>query len=184
MRGLSAVVDVTALEPEIVRARFDRKVQLYIWLQIAGMLTATVFGVLLLPLWALFGWYWAPRYFASIEARLGPRSLEYGHGVWFRSELSIPLDKIQDVSLHHGPVLDALGLATLKIDTAGGGQAGSGAVLHGVVEAAALRAAILARRDAITTTVPTPAADVELLREIRDALLRIEAKLARMPDGD
>jgi uncharacterized membrane protein YdbT with pleckstrin-like domain len=161
-----------------VRARFDPKVQLYIWLQIAGLMCATLFGVLALPLWILIGPYWAPRYFATIEARLGARSIEYVHGIWFRSELSIPLDKIQDVSLHHGPILDALGLATLKIETAGGGQTGSGAVLHGIVGAAEFRSAILARRDALTASAHAPLVEAELLREIRDALHRIEARMA------
>lgn len=88
--------------------------------------------MVLLPFWAIFGHFWANLYFPSIEARLTERSLIYRHGVWFRQEMSIPLDKIQDVSLHHGPILDAFGLATLKVETAGGGQQGSSATLIGV----------------------------------------------------
>jgi hypothetical protein len=71
-----------SVDAEVVRARFDPKVQLYLWLQVAGLMCATLFGV-------------------------------------------------------------------------------------------------LARRDALTASAPAPLAEAELLREIRDALHRIEARLAR-----
>lgn len=162
-----------------ILATFDPKVRVYLVLYVAGMLTATMVGILALPLWVLVGPFWANLYFPTIEARLGERSLIYRHGVWFRSEMNIPLDKIQDVSLHHGPVLDALGLATLKIETAGGGQAGSSAVLIGVRDAEAFRANIIQRRDVITLAPKPGPAEDDLLREIRDSLLRIEAALGR-----
>lgn len=162
-----------------VLANFDPKVKVYLVLQVGLMLCATMVGVLALPLWLVAGPFWANLYFPSIEARLGERSLVYRHGVWFRQEMNIPLDKIQDVSLHHGPILDAFGLATLKVETAGGGQQGSSATLIGVRDAQAFRAQVIARRDAITLTPAAPPPDSELLREIRDSLLRIEASLRR-----
>lgn len=159
-------------------AKFDPKVKFYLWLQVAVVLCATMVGILVLPLWLALGPVWANLYFPSIEARLTKRSLVYRHGVWFRQEMSIPLDKIQDVSMHTGPILDAFGLATLKVDTAGGGQAGSSAVLTGVMDAEAFRAEVIARRDALYS-VPKPAADdLALLGEIRDSLVRIEGLLA------
>lgn len=162
-----------------VLATFDPKLKVYLVLQVGLVMCASIVGILTLPLWAVAGPFWANLYFPSIEARLGERSLVYRHGVWFRQEMNIPLDKIQDVSLHHGPILDALGLATLKVETAGGGQQGSSATLIGVRDAAAFRAQIIARRDAITLGHVPPPADSELLREIRDSLLRIEAALRR-----
>lgn len=165
-----------------VVAEFDPKIQVYLVVQVLVVLGATLAGVLLWPVWLIVGPLWASYYFPTIEARLGARSLVYQHGVWFRQEMSIPLDKIQDVSLHHGPILDALGLATLKVETAGGGQQGSSATLIGVRNAAAFRAKIIARRDALT--LPPPPAQAAssdssdaLLREIRDSLHRIEALL-------
>jgi uncharacterized membrane protein YdbT with pleckstrin-like domain len=159
-------------------AVFDPKVKIYLFLQVAIILTATMIGALALPLWLVVGPFWANLYFPTIQARLGDRSLVYSHGVWFRQEMNIPLDKIQDVSLHHGPVLDALGLATLRVETAGGGQQGSNATLIGVRDAEAFRAAVIARRDAITAAPKPAAPDEDLLREIRDVLVRIESKLA------
>jgi putative membrane protein len=158
-------------------ATFDTKIKLYLVLQVGWTLAVTVVGLAVLPFWVVLGPIWANAYFPSIEARLGPRSLVYRHGVWFRSEMNIPLDKIQDVSLHHGPFLDALGLATLKVENAGGGQAGSSVTLIGVRDPEAFRAAIIARRDALVAAPKPEAGDQALLREIRDSLLRIEAAL-------
>lgn len=163
--------------PESTSAVFDPKVKVYLVLQVAFVLTATMIGVIAIPLWIVIGPFWANMYFPTIQARLGERSLVYSHGVWFRQEMNIPLDKIQDVSMHHGPFLDALGLSTLRVETAGGGQQGSNATLIGVRDAEAFRAAVIARRDAITSAPKPAATDEDLLREIRDVLVRIEAKL-------
>jgi putative membrane protein len=57
-------------------------------------------------------------------------SLEYERGLVNRSEGSIPLEKIQVVSMHENPLKRFLGYATLKIETAGygpGNQENTGA---------------------------------------------------------
>lgn len=167
--------------PSELSAEFDPRLKLYLVLYVSGVLISTIIGIVSLPLWIPLGSWWANLYYPSIQAKLGARSLVYSHGVWFRQEMNIPLDKIQDVSLRHGPILDAFGLAMLKVETAGGGQQGSYATLIGVRDAIAFRAAIIARRDAITANPRAPATDGELLREIRDSLLRIEAKLGAEP---
>lgn len=172
-----------APSPQDVAADFDPRLKVYLVLYVSGILISTIVGILALPLWIPLGSWWANLYFPSIQARLGARSLVYSHGVWFRQEMNIPLDKIQDVSLHHGPILDYFGLAMLRVETAGGGQAGSHASLIGVRDAVGFRTAIIARRDAITANKQAPASDGELLMEIRDSLLRIEAALGQRRDG-
>lgn len=174
---------VAAPAPGEISAEFDPRLKFYLVLYVAAILASTVVGLVIIPVWAIAGAWWANLYFPSIQARLGARSLVYSHGVWFRQEMNIPLDKIQDVSLRHGPILDAFGLAMLKVETAGGGQAGSYATLIGVRDAAGFRAAIIARRDAITAQGRAPSSDNELLIEIRDCLLRIEAALAEGQKG-
>lgn len=48
-------------------------------------------------------------------------------GVLFRTTSRIPLRKVQDIHVRQGPLLRAFGLASLKLDTAGGfGPANSG----------------------------------------------------------
>lgn len=164
-------------EPDLL-AQFDPKLKVYLVLQVAFVLGFTLVGLLALPVWAILGPVWASMYFPTIEARLTQRGLVYCHGVWFRQEMNIPLDKIQDVSLHHGPILDAFGLSTLRVDTAGGGQAGSNATLVGVRDAERFRAAIIARRDAIALG-HAPHPEDNVLHEIRNTLLRIEEHLSR-----
>lgn len=162
-----------------VLARFDTKVKVYLWLQVAFVLAATGVGLLALPFWLVLGPMWANLYFPTIEARLGERSLVYRHGVWFRQEMSIPLDKIQDVSLHTGPILNAFGLSTLKVDTAGGGQAGSSAVLVGVVDSERFRGEVIRRRDLIAAGAKAGGNDeLAVLKEIRDSLQRLEGLLS------
>lgn len=165
-------------------ARFDAKLKLYLVLQVAAVLAFTGVGLVVLPFWVFAGPVWAHFYFPTIQARLSHRALLYSHGVLFRQEMSIPLDKIQDVSLLHGPLLDAFGLCTLKVETAGGGQTGSAAVLVGVMQAAEFRSAVIARRDAIAGQgTATADSELQLLREIRDSLLRIEDGMRREGHG-
>jgi membrane protein YdbS with pleckstrin-like domain len=165
--------------PRDILAQFDPKVKVYLWLQVAVILAATGVGLLALPFWLVLGPIWANLYFPTIEARLSERSLVYRHGVWFRQEMSIPLDKIQDVSLHTGPILNALGLSTLKVDTAGGGQAGSSAVLVGVVGSERFRGEVIRRRDQIAAGAKGGGNDeLAVLKEIRDSLQRLEGLLS------
>jgi membrane protein YdbS with pleckstrin-like domain len=159
--------ELSAREGDIL-AVFDPKVKVYLWLQIAIACGVTMVGLVLLPPWLILGPFWANLYFQSIEARLTERSVVYRHGIWFRKEMSIPLDKIQDVSLHTGPILNAFGLATLQIDTAG------------VKDAEGFRAAVINRRDALHGGPRTAESeDLVLMREIRDSLRRIEGHLAQ-----
>lgn len=173
----------------IVEARFSPKLKVYFWVSGALILIATIAGILLLPVWVFLGGWWASRYHASLSCRLTDRSVVIGKGVFFKQELTIPLDKIQDVSIHEGPLLGALGLLQLRIETAGQRSAATGkseADLIGVMDARTMRDRILEQRDRLAErgfAAPAavageggPGAD-GVLGEIRDALLRIEARL-------
>ncbi|MFZ5478835.1 MAG: PH domain-containing protein [Myxococcota bacterium] len=164
----------------LARATFDPRVRTYLVLYVATVLCGTFVGVLALPLWIVVGPWWASRYYASMEAYLTERSLVYKHGVWFRQELNIPLDKIQDLALLHGPVLDRLGLATLRLDTAGAAHPGAASAnLIGVVDAAAFRTRVIERRDALAAGAEPVRSDGDVLRQMLATLERIEALLAR-----
>jgi membrane protein YdbS with pleckstrin-like domain len=169
-----------------VEARFSPKLKVYIFVSGALVLAATVVGILLIPLWLLFGGWWVNRYHAALKCRLTDRSVIIGKGVFFRQELTIPLDKIQDISVREGPLLTALGLLSLRIETAGQRSATTGkseADLLGLIEAREIRDQILLRRDRQAGLVSPQGAPPEsseaLLTEIRDSLLRIERHLVR-----
>ncbi|MBA3999056.1 PH domain-containing protein [Brevundimonas sp.] len=180
---------MSAQANSIVEARFSPKLKVYFWLSGALILIATIAGILLLPFWVLLGGWWASRYHASLSCRLTDRSVVIGKGVFFKQELTIPLDKIQDVSIHEGPLLGALGLLQLRIETAGQRSAATGkseADLIGVMDARTMRDQILEQRDRLAERgFAAPAAVAGeagagadgVLGEIRDALLRIEARL-------
>lgn len=179
---------MSAQANSIGEARFSPKLKVYFWISGALILVATVAGILLLPFWAPVGWWWASRYHASLSCRLTERSVVIGKGVFFRQELTIPLDKIQDVSIHEGPLLSALGMLSLRIETAGQRSSATGkseADLTGVMDARQVRDRILEQRDRLAergfaapaVTAPAEGGDGAVLGEIRDALLRIEARL-------
>lgn len=179
----------------LLSARFDAKLQFYWLMQGCLVLAAMVLGIPLIPLWLLFGRGLVRRRFERMAAELTPRALKLRHGYIFRVEKTIPLDKIQDVSLHEGPILRHLGLEALRVETAGqsASQGMPDASLVGIVGARAFRDAILARRDdVVRATDSTPAYAPQgstaaaqpavaephsTLLEIRDSLRRIEQLL-------
>lgn len=165
-------------------ASFDRKLRLYWLFQAAFIMLVSVVGIVLLPFWLLgIGQVWTRRLFESMEAELTERSLNYRKGLFFKVEKTIPLEQIQDLTIHEGPFLKALGICSLAVETAGQNTAGGGmARLTGIKDARDFRNAVLARRDVLKAggssahdSVSGAAAAsgdlgkvVELLTEIRD----------------
>ncbi len=179
----------------LAHATFDPKLKLYWILNGCLVLAMTLVGLPLVPLWLFFGRVFVERRFERLAAELTPRALKLRHGYLFRVEKTIPLDKIQDMSLHEGPLLRHLGLEALRVETAGQGapQGMPDASLVGIVGARAFRDAVLARRDAVVSagdttragalerSAPEPSAgersEPSTLVEIRDGLARIETLL-------
>lgn len=179
------------MSPDDARAeaRFHPNLRWYRYLQITLVLVASVAGVAVLPVWLVGGWWWSTRYYETLECVLGERSLAIGYGVWFRTEKTIPLEQIQDVSVRHGPLLNALGLTKLKIETAGQGSEQAAGNLVGVMAPLQFRDRVLEQRERLSDrrseaapAAPAGEEDVaSVLAEIRDAVLRIEERLG--PDG-
>jgi membrane protein YdbS with pleckstrin-like domain len=179
-------------ENVLFEAKFDPKWKVYFFIRILLLMIVTILGILLVPFW-LLGWgqWYCRRYYESLRCVLCERSLVIGRGIWFRRERTIPLDKIQDLTLLEGPLLDRFGLCQLNVETAGQNvsQGGSEASLIGIVEARSVRDRVLDQRDLITGrgdvagAAPEPGASVQtdagILVEIRDSLGRIEKLLAR-----
>lgn len=170
----------------LTAARFDDKLRTYWFLQFVLILLATVVGILILPIW-LLGWgqWYVRRNFDMLMCELHERTLVVKRGIFFRVEKTIPLDKIQDLTVKEGPLLRWLGLRSLKIETAGQGTPGaSEAHLIGIVDPIEFRDRVLQQRDAVSvTSALPPGADEEsnrvvgLLTEIRDLLSRMAAPL-------
>jgi len=169
----------------LTAARFDDKLRTYWYLQMVLILIATVVGIAILPIW-LLGWgqWYVRRGFEALKCDLHERTLVVKRGIFFKVEKTIPLDKIQDMTVKEGPLLRWLGLRSLKIETAGQGTPGaSEADLVGIVDPLEFRDAVLRQRDSLSGAPALPPAVVEgadgttgLLTEIRDLLSRIAEK--------
>lgn len=181
-------VEVREQDVPLLVAEFDPKLRLYLFLQASFLLCVTVVGLVLLPLSLAAAWWWARHYYATIRCHVTSRRLYFQHGILFQRESAVPLDKIQDMSLLRGPVLNMLGLTRLTLETAGGsseaGALGGGIKLLGLRDARTFQEKVLRLRDAACrgetrpeATPPAATDSLQVLLEIRDSLRRIEEKL-------
>ena len=169
----------------ILEARFDPKFMQYTRWLVAGWMVVTVVGIPLIPFWLLFSVWYCPEAHRRMSARLTARALEIRKGVFFRTEATIPLNRITDARLHDGPLMRLNNLRGVKVETAGqSGDSGSEGDLIGVIDAPKFRDAVLAQRqkdlDAETTAPSSPSAfdgdALEILTQIRDILERMERR--------
>ena len=171
----------------LVSAEFDQRLPTYFMLQTLLLLLLSLVGAPLMPIWFIFGKAIHRRQYESMGCDLTMRSLNVRKGFLFKVQKNIPLDKITDLAVSEGPVLRYLGLCSLRIETAGGGQGNNmgQAMLPGVVDAVGFRDRVLDQRDAVATGVaPIASADVAedgVLVEIRDTLKNIESHLTSRP---
>ena len=174
----------------VLEGKFDKRVISYVRVVISLFMAITVVGIPFIPFWLLFSLKYGPEFYGRLFVRLTPRTLEIRKGVYFRKEITIPLNRITDVRLHDDPIMRSLGIRGLKVETAG--QAGQGAGtegdLIGLIDAVEFRDAILRERERSVEGVQAPAAPTptpsamtpgdtdSVLTEIRDILARIESK--------
>ena len=77
-------------------------------------------GVLLVVTVAVtFVAYWIPKYVGSISYTLTDDEIVFRRGVWFRVTSVVPYNRITNIDLSQGPVSRALGIADLRVQTAG-----------------------------------------------------------------
>ena len=171
-------------ESKIVQnAVFSPKIKTYIIFLVAFFLLISIIGIPLLLIWFLgFGRYMSNRYFDNLHCVLTERQLVFSKGVFFKVEKTIPLENIQDLTFLQNPILNALELKILKIETAGGSNPeGSDMKLIGITEADTFKKRVLSQREKIIhqpTKEKTQLQDPEtiaLLREMRDLLKEIKS---------
>jgi putative membrane protein len=177
----------------LLEARFNPKVKSYWLLSGTVILTATIVGIVLLPFWWILGQWATARYLDRMSCTLTERSLKVSRGILVRQEMTVPLDKITDVGLVEGPIMRLLDLQAVRVETAGQSTAGAAIQLVGIDNGRAFRDEVLRQRDLVSdrggASAPAalPGTDLgagaeTLLAEIRDALVRIEARLPRPGD--
>ncbi|MBZ0177731.1 MAG: PH domain-containing protein [Melioribacteraceae bacterium] len=167
----------------IYEAKFHPILKTYLLVYTAFILLISVAGIVIIPFWLLgLGAYYCGRYFESLKCNVTTKTLEIKKGWFFRVEKTIPLDKIQDLTLKEGPLLRALKLHQIEIETAGQNvqQGSSDAKLIGIVNPREFRKFVIKQRDALIEHssgnfledqgVPNN----KLLVQIRDSLKNIE----------
>ena len=174
-------------ETILQEVKFDPKVKVYWYLQGIWVHTLMLFGLIgfiTLPIWLVTGWFICTARYNNLHATLTNSSIHLKKGVIMKVEKTIPLEKIQDLGMRTGPLLNMFGLASIQIETAGGGaQQGSDMVLAGVVEPTVFRNAVLAQREKASGKSSSATANgndsLTLLTEIRDSLVRLEKLMAK-----
>ena len=149
----------------IREASFNRKVRTYWLLQGALILTFSIVGIALLPLWFIIGNFFTERYLRRMRCVLTARALHVRKGLLVRLEKTVPLDKITDLGMVQGPLIR----------------------LVGIEDAQEFRSAVLEQRDRVMEDLAglqAPAerpalasSEGELLTDIRDSLRRIEQRM-------
>jgi hypothetical protein len=98
---------------------------------------AVLGGVLLLVV--LF-FAWVSLYYDSMWYELRDDEMSWKRGVWFRKTGIVPYNRITNLDIRQGPVMRALGISTLSIQTAGySGQALPEIRIEAIVHAEELR---------------------------------------------
>ncbi len=173
---------------QLLEAKFDPRLKTYTHFGVILVLILTVVGIVLIPFWLIFGTRYVNRYFNSLFCELTTRALHFKKGVWFQTERTVPLDKIQDLTFKEGPLLRYFGLSQLKIETAGQSMEGAADMsLTGIIDSRKFRETVLDQRDEITDkhspsapTTPQKEGDEDellvLLRDIHKTLKNIEKK--------
>ncbi len=164
-------------------AEFNPKLKTYLNLYGLFILLVSIITIPIIPLWVIIAPFFINKYYERLECELTTRSLRFKKGFLVQIEKTIPLDKIQDITFREGPLLRSFGLSILKIETAGNSATASADLsLIGIVDAHEFRQLVFDQRDKVTDNQSgaSPQGDesmVEVLKEIRDSLQRIEGKI-------
>ncbi len=63
--------------------------------------------------------YWISRYYDTIIYKLTEDEIVWRRGVWFKNTGIVPYNRITNIDITQGPISRKLGIAALKIQTAG-----------------------------------------------------------------
>jgi len=69
-------------------------------------------------------WIWVGLYYESMSYELRDDEINWKRGIWFRTTGIVPYNRITNLDVRQGPLMRALGISSLAIQTAGySGQA-------------------------------------------------------------
>ena len=161
----------------IMAVEFDKKIIVYWWMVSNFSLLITFVGIILMPIWIPLGWFVHKKQYDHMSGALTDRSINMRMGWLFKKQQNIPLDKLTDVSIHEGPILNAFGVVRMQFETAGAAPF----ILTGVKNANQFRDLVLQQRDSLVSAPQqsAPSDDSnDVLVEIRDILKQISENMS------
>jgi membrane protein YdbS with pleckstrin-like domain len=143
------------------------------------VVTAVILVLTILVMVPIF--LWVSLYYRSISYRFTETEMIWKRGVWFRATGIVPYTKVTNVDMVQGPLMRALGIATLRVQTAGYNAASgptSELKIEGVVEHEALRELIMSYVRDQKAAVPSPV-PISDDRRMLEELVKIRQLLER-----
>ena len=115
--------------------------------------------------------YWIPRYYDTIVYKLTENEIVWRRGVWFKNTGIVPYNRITNIDIGQGPISRMLGIATLKIQTAGySGQARPEIKIEGIEQFEELRELIMGfvkgKKPVAVETYEEENIDLKILNEL------------------
>lgn len=172
--------------PIIRKAVFSNKVKTYIFIIVLFYLFISVIGILIIPFWVFgLGQWISGLFFKTLKCELSSKNLYFSKGIILHIEKTIPLENIQDVSFFGGPVLRALGLTFIKVETAGSGGSHHSNMMSipGVEDAETFKNLILSQREKVIKekhNQPSNSnSESQILVDIKNELVEIKNILAK-----
>ena len=130
--------------------------------------------IISLPILAIliFIAYWIPKYYDTIAYKLTENEIVWRRGVWFKNTGIVPYNRITNIDITQGPISRKLGIATLKIQTAGysGQKARPEIKIEGIEQFEELRELIMrfvkGKRPVAVETYEEENVDLKILNEL------------------
>lgn len=125
---------------------------------------------------------WIPLYYETVVYHVTDSEISWKRGIWFRQTGIVPYTRITNIDIIQGPIMRALGISTLRIQTAGySGQAAAELRLQGIEEPEALRELIMgfvrgSAPVATGTYAETASPEMQLLQEVREIKRLLEMR--------
>ena len=105
-------------DPVLLTGTFNPKLKTYWMIQAVIILTITITGIPLLVLVPILIPFMRKR-FNALSCEMTEKFLKVKKGVLVRSEKNVPLEQITDLGIVEGPIMRALGIKQLSVETAG-----------------------------------------------------------------
>jgi len=179
-------------EKILLRAELNPVVKKYWLVSTVVILCCTIVGIPLLVVVIPLCLALMTPYFNSIECLLTEKSIIMRKGMLNKTEKTVPLEKITDVSLSQGPIMRLWGLHKISIETAGTNQVGQAFLsITGIKDTISFRNAVFEQREiflnqrksggtktVINNSASNEDAQIILLEQILKTLSEIKDKLA------